>query len=205
MRISCLGVKLSHISLLLLLSGCAVFPESSEESSVSGASASVSIPAGEELALIGEGGLSAESPDRLSFPLYPLGVIGEVEPVYLESFSEPFFARVDTGAATSSIDARDIKAFERDGKRWVSFYVEHPDTGERSHFECPVKRRLRIKRALEDERRFSVELAVRLGKEVVKGEFTLSDREEFEYPVLLGRNILSGLAVVDVSRSNTLK
>ena len=50
-----------------------------------------------------------------------------------------------------------------------------------------------------------MELVVHIGKEVVKGEFTLSDRDEFEYPVLLGRNILSGLALVDVSRSNTLK
>ena len=121
------------------------------------------------------------------------------------TFSEPFFARVDTGAATSSVDAREVKEFERDGKSWVSFYIEHPDSGERSHFECPVKRRVRIKRALHDERRFSVELRVRIGKETVTGEFTLSDRDEFEYPVLLGRNILSGLAVVDVSRVNTLK
>ncbi len=191
---------------LICLAGCGTLPECSPESAVTVEAASEE-PESVELNLLKDSTLGGAPGESLPsyWPMYPLGVIGEVEPVYFEPFDEPFFARVDTGAETSSIDARDIKEFERDGKKWVSFYVEHPDTGERSLFECPVKRRLRIKRALQDERRVAVELVVHIGKEVVKGEFTLSDRDEFEYPVLLGRNILSGLALVDVSRSNTLK
>lgn len=189
--------------MLVLLTGCGTLPDTLAEPEPVNEKES----AAEDLNLLKNGTLGGAPGESIPgyWPMYPLGVIGEVEPVYFEPFDEPFFARVDTGAETSSIDAREVKEFERDGKKWVSFYVEHPETGERSHFECPVKRRLRIKRALQDERRVAVDLVVHIGKEVVKGEFTLSDREEFEYPVLLGRNIISGLALVDVSRSNTLK
>lgn len=192
----------------VLLSGCGTLPETPAVADAETELESVESAApAADLNLLENGTLGGAPGEPLPsyWPKYPLGVIGEIEPVYFEPFDEPFFARVDTGAETSSIDAREVKEFERDGKKWVSFYVEHPDTGERSHFECPVKRRLRIKRALQDERRVAVDLVIHIGKEVVKGEFTLSDREEFEYPVLLGRNIISGLALVDVSRSNTLK
>lgn len=187
----------------VLSSGCGTLPDTLAEPEPVEEKGSSAV----DLNLLENGTLGSAPGEPIPgyWPMYPLGVIGEVEPVYFEPFDEPFFARVDTGAETSSIDARDAKEFERDGKSWVSFYVEHPDTGERMRFECPVKRRLRIKRALQDERRVAVDLVVRIGKEVVKGEFTLSDRDEFEYPVLLGRNIISGLALVDVSRSNTLK
>ena len=35
-------------------------------------------------------------------------------------------------------------------------------------------------------------------------EFTLTDRSKFEYPVLVGRNIINGIAAVDPSRRNVL-
>ena len=154
---------------LICLAGCGTLPECSPESAVTVEAASEE-PESLDLNLLKDSTLGGAPGESLPsyWPMYPLGVIGEVEPVYFEPFDEPFFARVDTGAETSSIDARDIKEFERDGKKWVSFYVEHPDTGERSLFECPVKRRLRIKRALQDERRVAVDLVVHIGKEVVK-------------------------------------
>lgn len=47
-------------------------------------------------------------------------------------------------------------------------------------------------------------LKMRMGHITLDREFTLADRSEFEYPVLIGRNVLSGLAAVDTSRKNTL-
>ena len=35
-----------------------------------------------------------------------------------------FDARIDTGAAVSSISAKDITEFERNGKRWYRFTIE---------------------------------------------------------------------------------
>ena len=135
----------------------------------------------------------------------PLGIIGETETVYLEGFSAPFEARIDTGATTSSIDARNIRAFERDGKKWVSFEIISRD-GKLSHsYELPVERVAAIKRhGAASIQRYTVMLTFRLGHLTLEREFTLADRSRFEYPVLLGRNVINGLAAVDPSRRNVL-
>ena len=43
------------------------------------------------------------------------------------------------------------------------------------------------------------------GGEEFTSEFTLAKRDYFEYQALIGRNILSGRAIVDTSLSHTLK
>ena len=135
----------------------------------------------------------------------PLGIIGETEVIHLPEFSVPFEARIDTGATTSSIDARDVKTFERDGRKWVSFRIQ-ARTGKESHsYELPVARAVRIKRHdAESLERISVMLTFRMGHLTLEREFTLADRSKFDYPVLIGRNVINGLAAVDPSRRNML-
>ena len=135
----------------------------------------------------------------------PNNVIGAVERIYFPPMKSPFLARVDTGATTSSIDADNIKRFERDGKKWVSFTLYNRETGEKMDFEKPRSRRVRILRVGEEEHRMSVDMDVKMGNETFVAEFTLNERHDFEFQGLIGRNILSGRAVVDVSISNTLK
>ena len=72
-------------------------------------------------------------------------------------------------------------------------------------FEKPLTRRVKIKRTIEEEHRLTVNMDVRMGKDTFVTEFTLNERHDFEYQGLIGRNILSGRAIVDVSISNTLK
>lgn len=135
----------------------------------------------------------------------PNNVIGAVERIYFPPMKSPFMARIDTGATTSSIDAYDIKRFERDGQRWVSFTLINRETKEKTDFEKPLQRRVKIKRTGEEEHRLTVDMDVKMGKETFVAEFTLNERHDFEYQGLVGRNILSGRAVVDVAISNTLK
>jgi hypothetical protein len=132
-------------------------------------------------------------------------VIGEVENIYLPPMKSAFQARIDTGATTSSIDVTDLKQFERDGDRWVSFTIENRETKEKQSFEKPLSKRIRIRRSGENERRPIVEMDVKMGGEKFKADFTLAERSKFDYQALVGRNILSGRAIVDVSVSNTLK
>ena len=135
----------------------------------------------------------------------PLGIIGETEAVDLEGCSVPFEARIDTGATTSSIDARKIRAFERDGKKWVSFEIVSRGEKLSRSYELPVERVASIKRhGAESIQRYTVMLTFRLGHLTLEREFTLADRSRFEYPVLLGRNVINGLAAVDPSRRNVL-
>ena len=146
-----------------------------------------------------------QSSMALEIEKYPLGIIGEVETIRLPEFKSSFEARVDTGATTCSIDAFDIKNFERDGRKWVSFKIKSRTSDEEKSFELPVMRVVPIKRhGMPDQQRFSVMLNVKIGHLTLEREFTLTDRSAFDYPVLIGRNLLSGMAIVDVTRKNAI-
>jgi hypothetical protein len=114
-------------------------------------------------------------------------------------------ARVDTGATTSSIDAREIPPYERDGTPWGRFHVPQ-EKGEPAAYELPIVRTAVIKRhGAEAVVRQVVALKVRLGEMDQRSEFSLADRSKFEFPVLLGRNFLKARFLVDVSRKHQLK
>lgn len=131
-------------------------------------------------------------------------VVGQVEWLWIESVNRVYEARVDTGATTSSISALDITPFEKDGKRWVRFRLAPDDSDDSFEIEAPLVRYVRIRQASSDEldRRPVASLTVRLGKMTEVAEFTLADRRQMSYPILLGREFLKDVAVVDVAREN---
>lgn len=130
-------------------------------------------------------------------------VLGRVEYVWLEALKRHLKARVDTGARSSSLHAKNIQAFERNGKKWVSFDVVLDDGD--FPLEAPLERYVRIRQASSDqlESRPVVTLNVELGNISEETTFTLSDREDMLYPVLLGRNFLRDIALVDVAKKFT--
>lgn len=129
-------------------------------------------------------------------------VVGAVERIYISPPGIILAARIDTGATTSSIDARNVEPFERDGKRWVRFEMIDPENDNPVIMECQVVRKTKIIQSVtkEKERRYVVELAVTLGNTTRTAEFTLADRSHVEFPVLIGRNILMDSMTVDVSK-----
>jgi len=133
-----------------------------------------------------------------------LKVIGAVEPIYILPMKTPFYARIDTGAETSSIDVFNLKLFERDGEKWASFEIVNRTNGETHLFEKKIRKKVAIRRAEEYERRKVVEMSVKFGGETFKAYFSLADRSDFDYQALVGRNIINGRAMVDISISNTL-
>ncbi|MDX1588592.1 MAG: ATP-dependent zinc protease [Oleiphilaceae bacterium] len=133
------------------------------------------------------------------------GMVGELEYVLLQPPEGFYEARIDTGATTSSMDARNIETFERDGEDWVRFEVPPPLGGEEKiQLEEPVVRFVRIiqSSAEENDRRPVVELQFQLGNTRRMAEFTLTDRSSMSQPLLIGRNILRDLLVVDVSQKH---
>ena len=133
-----------------------------------------------------------------------LPIIGEVEPIYFLPMKSPFYARIDTGATTSSLDCSDVVYFERDGEKWVSFVLRNRKTGEEHVFEKKIERTFRVRRIGEDESRKAVKMDVKMGKEVFSATFSVADRKGFDYQGLIGRNILTGRFIVDTSTSHTL-
>ncbi|MFW6387237.1 MAG: ATP-dependent zinc protease [Thermodesulfobacteriota bacterium] len=129
-------------------------------------------------------------------------VVGSEEHIFLSPPGKVFPARIDTGATTSSLDARNIERFERNGEPWVRFTILDPETEEELDLERKVVRNVRIIQAVEEnkEKRQVVELQITLGNTTRSAEFTLSDRSHMEFPVLVGRNILMDSMSVDVSK-----
>ncbi|GAB2650967.1 ATP-dependent zinc protease family protein [Vibrio panuliri] len=128
-------------------------------------------------------------------------ILGEKEWVYIPGLEESFRARVDTGATTSSISAVEIVPFERDGKDWVKFKMEH-DGVRSKEIALPVERWVKIKQSSAEgsHRRAVVYAWIEIGDHKEKTEFTLADRTHLSFPVLLGRSFFRDVAVVDVSR-----
>ena len=115
-------------------------------------------------------------------------------------------ARIDTGAETSSIHAEDIQLIEKDGKRWIRFNLENPQTGAMIPLERRLHRRILVKTKAEGvtDRRYVVRMWVTLGQTRVWLDVSLSDRDDFEFPLLIGRNMLVDHFSVDVSKHHTL-
>lgn len=127
--------------------------------------------------------------------------LGAEEWVYIPGLEQNFRARVDTGATTSSISAVDIIPFERDGKDWVKFKIEHENIKSRE-IALPVKRWVRIRQSSSEgtQERAVVEAWIQIGDLKEKTDFTLADRTHLTYPLLLGRSFFKDIAVVDVSQ-----
>ena len=132
-------------------------------------------------------------------------IAGWVEKISIGSASALLKAKLDTGAKTSSIHAKNIRVFRKEGKRWVRFdlFFEN-DKGEKEKqtFERRRIRKVRIKNHDGDhERRSIVSLEFCFDGRFHTSEFTLANRSEFIYPVLLGRQFLQNVAMVDSSET----
>ncbi|MFO7838526.1 MAG: RimK/LysX family protein [Desulfosalsimonadaceae bacterium] len=129
-------------------------------------------------------------------------LVGRVEKVRLTPPDHVFQARIDTGATTSSLDGREMEKFERDGSPWVRFKLQGNEGDALYEIEKPIVRHVRIVQAStsESDRRPVVKLQCQIGRIKVIEEFSLEKRAHLDYQVLVGRNILRDLMVVDVAQ-----
>jgi hypothetical protein len=124
--------------------------------------------------------------------------IGDVEDVVLMPSGVRLPARIDTGAATSSLDARDLKvknsmAEFKLPKKYGSLELHLPVIGWQNIRSADFK-----------ERRPVVEITFCLGAKILHVEVNLNDRSTVKYPLILGRNALKDYFVVDCGRSYCL-
>ncbi len=121
-------------------------------------------------------------------------VIGGVEDVILLPWRVRLPARIDTGAAKSSLDARELKV-QAD---MVEFKLPLRYGGMQLRLPIVEWRHVRTPEGL--ERRPIVELEICLGTERIRTKVNLADRSMVKYPLILGRNFLKENFVVDVQR-----
>lgn len=113
-------------------------------------------------------------------------------------------AKVDTGARTSAIHARNVKMFVRNGQDWVRFTVMPWQSS--THDSVQVEAQLedqRWVRSSSGQREFRpvVLLPVQIAGRTQVVEFTLSHRPQMGFRILLGRQALRGQYQVDPSQS----
>jgi hypothetical protein len=115
--------------------------------------------------------------EHVSFPKLKLG---------------PLVAKIDTGARTSALHADKIEVV---GKR-VRFMIE----GKRFAAPSMGLKHVKSSNGL-SETRAVIRATLQLGSIVMKTEITLTDRTDMGVPMLLGRNSLKSLFVVNPSKT----
>ena len=124
--------------------------------------------------------------------------VGEVEEIILLPWRVKLPARIDTGAAKSSLDARELKV----KNNMAEFKLPKKYGG--LQFRLPVVDWLDVRSADFKEKRPIVEITICLGPKLIHTQVTLNDRSSVKYPLIIGRNILKDNFVVDCMHSHCL-
>lgn len=107
-------------------------------------------------------------------------------------------AKIDTGAYTSSIHCFKVK-LQKDGK--LSFYLPAHRAEKHKRFVTDSYELKAIKNSFgQTEKRFVIKTRIVVFGKRILTEFSLADRSEMRYPVLLGRKLLRNRFLVDVSK-----
>ncbi len=136
-------------------------------------------------------------------PRYQM-IIGRAEYMDIVDVVPAVPAKIDTGAYRSSIHASKIKVTGKGSDAVLSFeLLGHPTS--------PVKYPMTVTEFEEvsvtnrfgvEEQRYEVRLRVKLGPKVFTTSFTLADRSNNFFPVLLGRKFLRSRFLVDTGLSS---
>ncbi len=124
----------------------------------------------------------------------PLKIYGLFEEMVLPQIREkPIKAKLDTGAQTTSLGAKDISVFEKHDRKWVRFTPQIKGVGP---VELPLARYMRVKlrpvKGLKKKniRRPVVVMQICFDGELRSTEVNLVDRSRFRYPLLIGSSTL---------------
>jgi hypothetical protein len=130
-------------------------------------------------------------------------IIGSIETCSLPELGiNDFNVRVDTGAKTSSLHVDNLTKHVKEGVTNVQFDI-HPDVHNVSRIvTCHAKvadiRKIKSSNG-GSEQRYVIKTPIQLGENVWEIEITLTNRADMSYLMLLGREGLGDLFLVDPS------
>lgn len=131
-------------------------------------------------------------------------VLGRIEWITIGAKNMRLKARVDTGAQTSSLHAENVIEKTIDGKKYVQFESFDAKKKKFIFLEEVIKRSTVRNSDGNTSRRYVIKVRVRLGNKDHEINVNLNNREDLKYNFLIGRNLLMGNYVIDVSQSRLL-
>lgn len=109
-------------------------------------------------------------------------------------------AKIDTGAYTSSIHCEKIEVTFEHAKPVLYFSVEP----QQKPFRFENFSQKKIKNSFgEMEERYVIKTLIVLGGRKIRSTLSLSNRDNMRYPVLIGRKMIKGKFLIDVSHKHT--
>jgi hypothetical protein len=114
-------------------------------------------------------------------------------------------AKVDTGAYSCSIHCHSLEKIEEEGRAFIKVTFIHPadKTKEEKVILFENFSTKRIKNSFgHSEKRYMVKTNLEIFGKKYLTEFSLSNRENLRFPLLIGRKFLKARFVVDVSKYN---
>ncbi|HLR76697.1 MAG TPA: RimK/LysX family protein [Balneolaceae bacterium] len=109
-------------------------------------------------------------------------------------------AKIDTGAYTSSIHCNHIAPVNNGKVRFNLLDPSHPAYNDKI-LEMPIIKTKAVKSSNgKVEERFVIKTVIVLEGQKIEAHFSLTDRSEMRYPLLIGRRVLRGRFLVDVSK-----
>ena len=145
----------------------------------------------------------------LRFAAQPPAVIGEVAVVTEVSTGVEFTARVDTGAAVSSVHVAPEDMVIEDESPLPVENIDKTvrlrlDNGEGANawVETKIEDYVEVRNAETSEHRYRVRLPIQVGDVLKHAVVNLNDRSNMSYRFLLGRDFLKDDFLVDVAHSD---
>ncbi|WP_317192427.1 ATP-dependent zinc protease family protein [Sphingobacterium faecale] len=111
-------------------------------------------------------------------------------------------SKIDTGAETSVLHCEDFEIIEKDGHRFITCHIKpHLEEEEILTLTFPIHRERVVKSSFgQTETRHIFLTKIRMFDQLFDIKLSLRDRSSMSYPMLLGRNFISGKFLVDVSK-----
>lgn len=137
-------------------------------------------------------------------------ILKQVETMTVAKSGLIYQARMDTGAANSSLHALDLKVIGGEDKKMknnigkiVEFTTEN-EKGQHQRIQAEIVDTSTVKNSQGTETRYIVKLNIGFADDLKRVHVNLRDRSHMDYKLLIGRNFLENGYVVDVSEKKTI-
>ncbi|MBW4670148.1 MAG: RimK/LysX family protein [Cyanomargarita calcarea GSE-NOS-MK-12-04C] len=154
------------------------------------------------ISLLSATGCSLQKTQAVNSSEQQTQTVGWIEKAKIPGVEKEIKAKLDTGATTTSINAKILEKPDKESESGGMIKFQFNDGKKNTEvFERPIVRWVRIKsREGKDIRRPVVRMKLCVAGRWIEEEVNLADREDFNYSVLIGRNMLKqGKLAVDSS------